>query len=65
MMRFHIRYNVLMQFVMLDCDFELLAPLDELFTEEHDLYLLASSNTPNVITNGFMACKPGRRYGWI
>lgn len=46
----------------LDCDFELLAPLDELFIEEsdpgHDLFVLASSNTPNVITNGFIAAKP-------
>ena len=43
----------------LDCDFELLAPLDELFTEDHDLFLLASSNRPDVITNGFMAARPG------
>lgn len=42
----------------LDCDNELLAPLDELFMQEGDLFLLASSNTPDVITNGFMACKP-------
>ena len=42
----------------LDCDFELLAPLDELFIEDHNLFLLASSNTPNVITNGFIAAKP-------
>lgn len=43
----------------LDCDFELLAPLDELFTHEADLFLLTSSNRPDVITNGFMAAKPG------
>jgi mannosyltransferase OCH1-like enzyme len=42
----------------LDCDFELLGPLDELFMEDHDLFLLASSNTPDIITNGFMAAKP-------
>lgn len=42
----------------LDCDFELLASLDELFTEDYDLFLLASSNTPSVITNGFIAAKP-------
>jgi inositol phosphorylceramide mannosyltransferase catalytic subunit len=42
----------------LDCDFELLGSLEELFTEEHDLFLLASSNTPNIITNGFIAAKP-------
>lgn len=47
-----------------DCDFELLGPLDELFTEDHDLFLLASSNTTNVITNGFMASKP-RNTLWL
>lgn len=45
----------------LDCDFELLGGLDELFTEDHDLFLLASSNTPDVITNGFIAAKPGNK----
>ena len=57
----------------LDCDFELLGPLDELFTEPtmetnsaspsqgHDLFLLASSNTPDIITNGFIAAKPGNK----
>lgn len=48
----------------LDCDFELLAPLDELFVEDHELYLLASSNTPDVITNGFMASKPKNKL-WL
>ena len=48
----------------LDCDFELLAPLDELFYDDisypsNELFFVASSNTPNVLTNGFMACKPG------
>lgn len=45
----------------LDCDFELLAPLDELFFDDRDLFLLASSNTPNVLTNAFMAAKPGNK----
>ena len=45
----------------LDCDFELLGPLDELFVENYDLFLLASSNTPDVITNGFIAAKPGNK----
>ena len=45
----------------LDCDFELLGPLDELFTEDYDLFLLASSNTPDIITNGFIAAKPGNK----
>ena len=47
--------------IYLDCDFELLAPLDELFVGNHDLFLLASSNTPDVITNGFIAAKPGNK----
>lgn len=42
----------------LDCDFELLAPLDELFTEDYDLFLVESSNATGIITNGFMAAKP-------
>lgn len=48
----------------LDCDFELLGSLEELFVDEgseYDLYLLASSNTPDVITNGFIAAKPGNK----
>ena len=45
----------------LDCDFELLGPLDNLFTENYNLFLLASSNAPNIITNGFIAAKPGNR----
>lgn len=49
-----------------DCDFELLAPLDELFIKDpneldYDLFLLASSNTPSIITNGFIAAKPGNK----
>lgn len=42
-----------------DCDFEVLASLNELFIEDYDLFLLASSNTPNIIINGFIAAKPG------
>jgi mannosyltransferase OCH1-like enzyme len=42
-----------------DCDMEILGPLDKFFTEDESLFLLASSNTPDVITNGFMASKPG------
>ena len=44
-----------------DCDFEVLNTLDELFVEDHDLFLLASSNTPDIITNGFIAAKPGNK----
>lgn len=42
----------------LDCDFELLGNLDEVFTGEHDLYLLSSSNVSSVITNGLIAARP-------
>lgn len=45
----------------LDCDNELLGSLDNLFTEDHDLFLLASSNRTDVITNGFIAAKPGNK----
>ncbi len=48
----------------LDCDFQLLAPLDELFYDDYDIFLVASSNTPNVITNGFMASKPKQKL-WL
>lgn len=50
--------------IYLDCDFELLAPLDELFIEDYDNFLVASSNTPNIITNGFMASKPKEKL-WL
>lgn len=48
----------------LDCDFELQASIDELFIEDSDLFLLASSNNPNVITNGFMASRPKNKL-WL
>lgn len=48
----------------IDCDFELLAPLDHLFQDNYDIYLLESSNTEDTITNGFMASKPGNRL-WL
>lgn len=41
-----------------DCDFEILSPLDDLFEEDYDLFLITSSNNLNVITNGFIAAKP-------
>lgn len=43
----------------IDCDFELLAPLDEIFEEDSDLYFLASSNISLCITNQLIAAKPG------
>jgi mannosyltransferase OCH1-like enzyme len=48
----------------IDCDFELLAPLDELFKQDHDLYLVSSANIYEIITNEFMASKPGNPV-WI
>lgn len=60
-----IRYAWLYKFggLYLDCDNELLAPLDELFISDHeaDLFLVASSNSPDIITNGFIAAKPGNK----
>lgn len=41
----------------LDCDFELLHSLEPLF-REGDLHLLASANTPTVLTNAMMASVP-------
>src|SRR3990167_1846041 len=43
----------------IDCDFELLGPLDELFDDDDELYFLASSNFSTIITNAFIAAKPG------
>ena len=48
----------------MDCDFELLESLEELFETEGDLFLVSSSNTKKVITNGFMAAKPGNKL-WL
>lgn len=48
----------------IDCDFELLAPLDELFTEDHDLFLVSSANISEFVTNEFMASKPGNEV-WL
>ena len=45
----------------IDCDFELLAPLDQLFIKDSDLYLGVSSNNKSIITNGFIACKPKQK----
>ena len=45
----------------MDCDFEVLSALDELFTADADLFLLESSNVEGVITNAFMAAKPRNR----
>lgn len=44
-----------------DCDFEVLGSLNELFTDDYNLFLLTSSNTPDVITNGLIAAKPKQK----
>lgn len=41
----------------IDCDFELLHDIGELFEEDDELCLLPSSNTPGILTNCFMASK--------
>jgi mannosyltransferase OCH1-like enzyme len=41
-----------------DMDFELQRPLDELFTNDAELYVVQSGNVGHVITNSFMAAKP-------
>jgi mannosyltransferase OCH1-like enzyme len=44
----------------LDLDIELVAPLDDLFTDDdYDLFLVRSGNLKGYITNSFMASKPG------
>lgn len=55
-----IRYAWLYRFggLYLDCDSELLESIDYLFAGPGELYLLASSNTPTVLTNGLMASIP-------
>jgi inositol phosphorylceramide mannosyltransferase catalytic subunit len=45
--------------VYVDCDFEFLTNIDSLFYEDHDLYLVDSPHNNKVITNAFMAAKPG------
>lgn len=42
----------------IDLDYEILKPLDELFQQDSDLYLVASGNIGGYITNSFMAAKP-------
>lgn len=61
-----IRYAWLYIFggIYLDCDFELLSPLDGLFTENHDLFLLPKSNNSNILTSSLIACKPGNKI-WL
>src|SRR3989338_10311617 len=48
----------------LDCDIEILGPLDDLFTIEGDLFLLNSPHNGQVFTNALMASKPGQQI-WL
>ena len=42
----------------MDLDFEVLKPLDSLFTNDNEVYLVNSSNIGSYLTNSFMASKP-------
>ena len=48
----------------LDLDFELQAPLDQLFTEDAGLYLVKSGNLGSWVTNSLMASKQGHPF-WL
>ena len=48
----------------IDCDYEFLKPLDDLFTENHNLYLLHSAETSKIITNSIIASKPHQKI-WL
>lgn len=56
-----IRYMLLYVYggLYMDCDFEVLGDLSSLFVDKANIYLIHSSNKPNLITNGFMASVPG------
>ena len=45
--------------IYMDLDFEVLHPIDSLFTSDIDVYLVSSSNIGSYLTNSFMASKPG------
>lgn len=45
--------------IYMDLDFEMLHPLDHLFTSGAEVYLVNSGNVGSCITNSFMASKPG------
>lgn len=50
--------------VYMDLDYEILEPLDILFSTGGDLYLAASSNIPSSLTNSFMASRPRHQF-WL
>lgn len=50
--------------IYMDLDFELLHPLDDLFTSNNDAYFVCSGNIGSCVTNSFMASKPGHPF-WL
>lgn len=47
-----------------DMDMRIIKPLDPLFTNDHELYFVASPNVKNMLTNSFMASKPQSTF-WL
>lgn len=47
-----------------DMDMRILRPLDPLFLNDHELYFVSSPNMKNMLTNSFMASKPGCTF-WL
>lgn len=45
--------------VYMDMDIELVKPLDDLFQDGGDIYVVESGNTGSIYTNSFLASKPG------
>lgn len=44
--------------IYMDLDFEVLKPLDDMFINDNEVYLVSSSNIGSYLTNSFMASKP-------
>lgn len=61
-----IRYMFLYQFggLYMDLDFEILAPLDNLFSNGSEIFLVCSGNVASSYTNSFMASKPKCKF-WL
>lgn len=61
-----IRYMFLYVYggLYIDLDFEILNPLDELFTTDNEVYLVKSGNIGSYYTNSFMASKPKSKF-WL
>lgn len=50
--------------IYMDLDFEVLHPLDQLFTSDSEVYLVNSGNVGSYVTNSFMASKPRSAF-WL